>query len=159
MAIEKIRTSAELASPSSPIVSYDIIVTNEGDVESFDYQVSDLIPGGTEFVSASDGGSFAGGVVTWDISESLQPGQSRTLTLDLEIVDFTLRSYTNFTEISDDSSDDFGIDPNTGAPEEDIDSTPDNDDSSDPDQGPGEDNTADEDDEDSAPVDVDITFD
>ena len=140
-------------------MSYDIIVTNQGDVESFDYQVSDLIPGGTQFVSASDGGTFAGGTVTWDLAASLQPGESRTLTLEIEIVDFTLRSFTNFTEISEDSAEDFGIDPTTGADEVDSDSTPDNDDSSDPAQGPGTDNTADEDDEDSAPVDVDITFD
>ena len=159
LAIEKDRTSAEQATPANPFVTYDITVTNQGDVESFDYQVSDLIPGGTQFVSASDGGTFAGGVVTWDLAASLQPGESRTITLELEIVDFTLRSYTNFTEISEDSAEDFGIDPNTGVDEVDIDSTPDNDDSSDDVPGPGEDNTADEDDEDSAPVDLDIDYD
>jgi len=74
--------------------------------------------------------------VTWDIAESLQPGESRTLTLTLEVVDITQRSFTNFVEISGDSSEDFGTDPNTGQPEEDVDSTPDNDDSVD--DGPGE---------------------
>jgi len=42
-----------------------------------------------------------------------------------------LRSYTNFTQISDDSAEDYGIDPTTGVDEVDVDSTPDNDDSSD----------------------------
>jgi len=70
-----------------------------------------------------------------------------------------LRSYTNFTQISDDSAEDFGIDPTTGVDEVDTDSTPDNDDSIDDAPGEGTDNTADEDDEDSAPVDLDVNYD
>jgi len=112
-----------------------------------------------DFVSATDGGTEIGGTVTWDLAESLQPGQSRTLTLTLEVVDFTQRSYTNFTQISDDSAGDYGIDPTTGVDEEDSDSDPNNDDSSDPGAGPGTDNTGDEDDEDSAPLDFDINYD
>ncbi|AWV97705.1 T9SS type B sorting domain-containing protein [Arcticibacterium luteifluviistationis] len=159
LSLVKNRTSDAVASPANPNVTYDIIIKNDGDVESFAYAVTDLIPGGMEFVSASDGGTAAGGLVTWNLPTSLAPAGTKTVTLELKIVDFTKRSYTNFTQISDDSADEYGIDPVTGLPEKDVDSVPNNDNSTDPDAGPGTDNTADEDDEDSAPVDIDINYD
>ncbi len=106
-------------------VTYSIMVTNQGDVASNDYTVMDVIPAGMSFVSASDFGSFNGGSVTWANLSNLDPGQTKVLTITLQMEDPTLGdSYSNFAEISDDSSEDYGV--------TDEDSTPDTDSTNDP---------------------------
>ena len=101
-------------------VSYNIIVTNQGTVASNDYSVTDIIPAGMSYVSASDGGSNNNGIVTWTNLSNLNPGETNVLTINLQMDDPTLdTSYSNYAEISDDSSEDFDV--------TDEDSTPDSD--------------------------------
>jgi hypothetical protein len=47
-----------------------------------------------------------------DLPNLANNGDTKTLSLELKIVDFTKRSYTNFVQISDDSAGDYGT---TGA--------------------------------------------
>ena len=115
-----------------------------------------MIPAGTEFVSASNGGTFAGGLITWTALPNLAPGATQDLTITLNVVDFEQRAYRNHVEISDDSADTY-VDAD-GNPEQDIDSAPGNFDGND--DGPGVDEpTIDEDDDDFVDVDIDIEFD
>ena len=64
-------------------VNYDITVTNDGDVAARDTVLVDRVPADTQFVSASDGGQFSQGTVTWSLG-TLAPGASRTVTLNLK---------------------------------------------------------------------------
>jgi uncharacterized repeat protein (TIGR01451 family) len=52
-----------------PQVSYTVAYRNYGDGPALNMVVTDTIPAGATFVSASDGGSFAGGVVTWTVGD------------------------------------------------------------------------------------------
>jgi hypothetical protein len=90
-----------------------------------------------EFVSASDGGTSSNGLVTWsDLPNLANNGDTKTLSLELKIVDFTKRSYTNFVR-SAMTVQEIAVLNRTNQPEKDVDSVPNNDDSSDPDAGPG----------------------
>jgi uncharacterized repeat protein (TIGR01451 family) len=59
--------------------TYEITVTNTGDMESKNTVVTDALPAGTTFVSASDGGSASGGSIVWNLG-NLGAGQSRKMT-------------------------------------------------------------------------------
>jgi len=60
-----------------------------------------------------------GSTVTWSNLSNLNPGQTKTLTLTLRVLDGLSSDYRNWAEISEDSSEDYGT--------TDEDSTPDND--------------------------------
>ncbi len=64
---------------------YQITVRNSGDSSATNTVLTDPIPAGTQFVSASDGGSFSGGRVTWNLG-TLEPGGTRTVSLQLKAV-------------------------------------------------------------------------
>jgi uncharacterized repeat protein (TIGR01451 family) len=73
------------ASVASSIVTatrltWTVTVWNEGDAAAPDVKVEDTLPDGMVFESASDGGTAAGGVVTWDLGE-LSPGEHVSLTV------------------------------------------------------------------------------
>ena len=59
-------------------VTYLISTRNAGPDPAINAQVIDSLPAGALFVSASDGGGFAGGVVTWPIVASLPNGATIT---------------------------------------------------------------------------------
>ena len=98
-------------------MAYTISIANQGDVPSGTYDVTDQIPAGMSFVSASGGGTESGGIVTWTGLSNLAPGQTRDLSLLLRVDDATQSDYRNWAEISSDSASDFGV--------TDEDSTPD----------------------------------
>ncbi len=62
--------------------TYELTVTNSGDAAARDTVLTDEIPSGVSFVSASDGGNRSGGNVVWNLG-TLQPGESRTVTVDV----------------------------------------------------------------------------
>ena len=62
--------------------SYTISFANTGQANFANVVVKDPLPAGTNFVSASNGGTLANGVVTWNIG-ALNAGASGTLTLTL----------------------------------------------------------------------------
>ncbi len=59
--------------------TYEITVTNTGDMASKNTVVTDVLPPGTSFVSATDGGSASGGSIVWNLG-NLEAGQSRKMT-------------------------------------------------------------------------------
>jgi uncharacterized repeat protein (TIGR01451 family) len=61
-------------------VTYDIKVTNKGDVTAANAMIKDMSPAGAAFVKASDGGASGGGAVTWNIG-SLAPDASKNVTV------------------------------------------------------------------------------
>ena len=151
LALVKSLPSGQSFKAGQPIV-FNITVKNQGNVDSGPITVQDVVPAGLGIVTASDGGLGVGQVVTWEIA-NLTPGQSKTLTITVTVVNATLASYVNFAEIVADGADQY----DTKNDVEDDDSTPDGDITNDPivdtddvniDQIPG-----DEDDHDRAPLD------
>ncbi len=67
-------------------LSYTITVSNLGNQGATGVVLSDPIPAGTSFVSASDGGAESGGTVTWP-AFSLAAGASVTRTLNIQVND------------------------------------------------------------------------
>jgi uncharacterized repeat protein (TIGR01451 family) len=64
--------------------SFKITVTNKGDAPASNTRVEDTIPAGATFVSATDGGTFAGGKVTWNVG-TLAPGASKEVSLTTNV--------------------------------------------------------------------------
>ncbi|MBW3469361.1 DUF11 domain-containing protein, partial [Arthrospiribacter ruber] len=60
---------------------YVISVTNNGPSDAQDVSVSDVLPAGTTFVSADNGGTEDGGTVSWSL-DTMTPGQS----IELELI-------------------------------------------------------------------------
>jgi uncharacterized repeat protein (TIGR01451 family) len=106
----------KVANPSSVVagdnVTYTIRIKNQGAAAGGLYSVTDRLPTGFTFVSASDGGSHSSGVVTWSNLPSLAAGATKDLTL-VATVSVTPGSYTNWAEISADSGDDEDSTPDT----------------------------------------------
>ncbi|MDH3591417.1 MAG: DUF11 domain-containing protein, partial [Planctomycetota bacterium] len=63
-------------------INYAINVKNTGNGIAKDTVLTDPLPAGTSFVSASDGGSLSGNNVTWNFG-TLKPGESRKVNLRL----------------------------------------------------------------------------
>jgi uncharacterized repeat protein (TIGR01451 family)/MYXO-CTERM domain-containing protein len=58
------------ASTTTPQVTWEVFYQNAGEGPALGVVLTDTLPPGATFVSASDGGTFAGGVVTWNIGDS-----------------------------------------------------------------------------------------
>jgi len=67
-------------------LTYTIDFVNLGDGEAENVMITDTLPDYVTFVSASDGGTEAGGVVTWNLG-TLPAGASGSVTLTVEIDD------------------------------------------------------------------------
>lgn len=127
LALVKVLPPSQSFRKGSPIV-FNVLVKNQGNVDSGPVTVQDALPAGLLLVSASDGALIVGSVVTWEIA-NLAPGQIRTLTVTVSVADTTLSSYINFAEIVADGADQYDDD---GVDIEDDDSTPDTDMANDP---------------------------
>ena len=119
-----VNTSNALA---TGVVTYTIIVKNEGGVASQAFEITDLLPAGMSYVPGS--GSIAATSVTpttvvWSGLASLAPGSVLTLTFRARIDDFLNRPFRNFAEISADGSAN-AVTGGVNTPTIDADSTPD----------------------------------
>ena len=117
-------TSTALA---TGVVTYSIIVKNEGGVASQAFEITDLLPEGMSYVAGS--GSIAATSVTattvvWSGLSSLAPGSVLTLTFRARIDDFLKKPFRNFAEISADGSAN-AVTGGVNTPTSDVDSTPD----------------------------------
>ncbi|MDO8301967.1 MAG: hypothetical protein Q7T18_01880 [Sedimentisphaerales bacterium] len=61
-------------------IKYEITVTNNGDAPATKAILQKQMPAEAKFISASEGGSFSGGTVTWNL-ETLAPQASKTVEL------------------------------------------------------------------------------
>ncbi len=106
-------TTATSVSANSEAVVWTVRVQNQGYLPSGNYSVTDTIPAGLTFVSASDSGVNASGIVTWDLTTSLLPGEFKELTLTTTVADVTKAPFRNWAEISADSGVDKDSIPDT----------------------------------------------
>ncbi|MBN2447307.1 MAG: DUF11 domain-containing protein, partial [Phycisphaerae bacterium] len=60
--------------------TFDLTVRNTGDTPATNTMLTDTLPAGTSFVSASAGGQFSGGRVSWALG-TLGVGESRSVSL------------------------------------------------------------------------------
>lgn len=63
-------------------VKYDIVVSNKGDAEARQTTLTDVLPSGANFVSATDGGQLSGGKVVWSLG-TLAPNASKSVSVTL----------------------------------------------------------------------------
>ncbi len=68
--------------PSGGEIDYEIRLTNRAEFDIANARLADVVGGDVQFVSASDGGVFDSGLVTWDLP-SFQAGASRTFHVTL----------------------------------------------------------------------------
>jgi uncharacterized repeat protein (TIGR01451 family) len=96
------RKSGPTGRPAPGEVSYTIATTNNGPNDATNVVIRDAIASGATFVSASDGGTFANGIVTWP-AITLNNGQTvnRTITVGLPVNG----SYTNTASNTSDTPD------------------------------------------------------
>ena len=68
-----------------PQVTFDIAYVNSGPMPALEATLTDTLPPGTTFVSATDNGAFAAGAVTWELG-NLGPGEAGqvSVTVDLD---------------------------------------------------------------------------
>ena len=101
-----------LVAPGSTI-QYTLVITNTGDQAATGVLITDTLPLGMDFISASDGGFYtiATRLTTW-LFPTLDSGESRTLTLTVQVenpLPGGINSLENLTRISDDDAN--GSDP------------------------------------------------
>ena len=105
------------------IVSFDIVVTNEGNVDAYDVTVIDYVPCGLSVGNLANNGwtPIVGSDNIETVIDVLAPGQSVTLVVSFEITTCTVNTENNHKNEAEVKS--FADD--NGAPQDDIDSTPD----------------------------------
>ena len=99
--------------------TFEITVFNQGNVTAKDIQVKDYIPEGYSF-SPNNGWTGAFPTVSKTITDTIQPGGSRTITLNLTfnmVAVPSLKSWANYAEIA-------GANDLNGVPGDDVDSDP-----------------------------------
>ncbi len=105
------------------VVNYNIVVMNQGNVDSNDFVVTDQIPAGMSFAAAAGTDwtcpASAGdtGAIACSFGGSLAPSEKITLSLSLRVDSVSNAPFRNWAEISENSADDYGT--------TDEDSTPD----------------------------------
>ena len=93
-------------------LTYTLTITNNGNQGATGVTVSDTLPANTTFVSASDGGTFNGGVVTWNIGPVAAGATlTRTVTVVVNgVIPAGVTQIINTASVQDDGSN--GPDPN-----------------------------------------------
>ncbi len=67
----------------SRVLVCTLTVRNTGDAEARDTVITDTLPAGIAFVSATEGGQLSGGKVVWSLG-SLAPGKSKTVSMKIK---------------------------------------------------------------------------
>ncbi len=69
---------------NQPTVVYDLDYVNDGSMTALDVTITDTLPEGVTFVSATDNGEHIDGVVTWDVG-NLGEGEGATVSVTVEL--------------------------------------------------------------------------
>lgn len=116
-------TKSAPASTDVPEVTFEIAYVNNGAMPALDAVLTDTLPPGVTFVSATDNGSEANGTVTWELG-NLGEGEAGTVSVTVTLGDFgiydnaaTLTFRAGVNTLSADSNTTmtaYGVDPTTG---------------------------------------------
>lgn len=74
LTIAKTATETQFAGRN---IDYAITVTNTGDTDAANVVLTDAVPAGTTFVSATDGGQLVGSTVTWNMAKLAPNGSAK----------------------------------------------------------------------------------
>jgi uncharacterized repeat protein (TIGR01451 family) len=88
-------------------LTYTITVSNAGTSDATGVQLTDPIPAGTSFASASDGGTLSSGIVTWSIG-TIAAGGSVTRTLVVHVGSDRTSALTDAAHVTTTSTDPNG---------------------------------------------------
>lgn len=101
-------------------ITYTLSVTNASGSPSTasGVAVTDVLPAGTSFVSASGFGSYNSATGVWTVG-SIAPGQTRSITLTVNVTAMASASVTNTAEVTASSVIDLDSTPNNGSVVED----------------------------------------
>ena len=100
------KTDGEASAQPGQTLIYTLTISNAGNQGATGVTLTDTLPANTTFVSASDGGVFAAGVVTWDIG-SLAAGATVTRLVTVRVdtaVPAGVTSITNTATATDDGA-------------------------------------------------------
>ena len=88
----------KLAPPTvdTPMVTFDIEYANMGAMTALNATLTDTLPPGVTFVSATDNGTYADGIVTWDLG-NLGQGEGGTVSVTVELSD--VGAYVNTVKL------------------------------------------------------------
>lgn len=105
-------------------LTYTIGVSNAGPADAEDVIVSDALPAGTTFVSATSGGTEAGGTVTWNVG-TLANGASTSFDVTVEVDPGVTSDLSNTAAVTSstfdpDSSDDEAAEDTAVTPSADV---------------------------------------
>ncbi len=81
--LEVTKKGPEKAVVAGRSYTYEITVANKGDGTARETVLTDPLPDGTAFVSATEGGAFADGKVTWRLG-TIEPGDSKKVSLTIK---------------------------------------------------------------------------
>ena len=67
-------------------ITYTLTATNNGNADATNTTITEAIPGGTQFVSCSDGCTVSGSTVTWSIGTLTAGGGTKSVTLTVKVL-------------------------------------------------------------------------
>lgn len=109
--LEVTKTDHQTTFGPGQVITYEIEVTNSGNQISQNVEIIDTIPTNTIFSSASDGGSFGGGDVTWPLID-LDAGESVTRFITIQVdnpIPVGITQIDNLVTVEDDGVSSGGV--------------------------------------------------
>ncbi len=108
-AVEQADLSITKSESADPVVAgnqltYTLSVSNAGASTATDVTVTDAVPAGTTFVSASGGGTESGGTVTWDLG-NLASGASTSVSMTVDVAPGRDADLSNTASVTSATSD------------------------------------------------------
>jgi uncharacterized repeat protein (TIGR01451 family) len=94
------KTTTATAIHAGDTVTYTLTVTNAGPSTATGVVITDTLPTGLTFVSATGGGVAAGATVTWTLASSIAPLGTASVDLTVKVADDQLDPFTNTANVT-----------------------------------------------------------